>query len=218
MKRYLLYLLCLPAIWTCRAQEEETNSYLKLAGAWATLYSGKEEARYPGVREHPYLDSQTYREGNLWVDGRLYPAVRMRLNVYADELSVRSPDNRFGVVVAPERIDSACFAEYDAFYDGKAFSVRLYNGKYPVWKRQTKQIERVANGMNYEQVFTSQTRFYVYKDGRFQNAGSKRSLLKAFAERKKELNAYARQQQLNWKENPADAILRLVKYYESLNP
>jgi hypothetical protein len=218
MKRYLFCLLCLPAIWTCRAQEEETNNYLKLAGAWATLYSGKEEAQYPGVREHPYLDTQAYREGNLWVDGRLYPAVKMRLNVYADELSVRSPDNRFGVVVSAERIDSAGFPQYDVFYDDRGFSVRLHNGKYPVWKRQTKQIERVANGMKYEQVFTSRTRFYVYKDGRYQNADSKRSLLKVFAERKKELNAYVRQQQLNWKEDPAGAILRLVKYYESLNP
>lgn len=218
MKRYLLCLLCLPAVWTCRAQEKETNDYLRHAGAWAVIYSGKEEARYPGVREHPYLDTQQYRQGSLWFDGRLYPAVPMRLNVYTDELSVRSPDNRFGVVVPPERIDSVCFAQYDIFYDDRGFYARLYNGKYPVWKRQTKQIERVANGMIYEQVFTSRSWFYIYKDGSLQSAGSKRSLLKLFADKKKELNVYIRQQQLNFKEAPDDAIVRLVMYYESLNP
>lgn len=193
MKRYLLCLLCLPAVWTCRAQEKETNDYLRHAGAWAVIYSGKEEARYPGVREHPYLDTQQYRHGSLWFDGRLYPAVPMRLNVYTDELSVRSPDNRFGVVVPPERIDSVCFAQYDIFYDDRGFYARLYNGKYPVWK-------------------------HIYKDGSLQSAGSKRSLLKLFADKKKELNVYIRQQQLNFKEAPDDAIVRLVMYYESLNP
>lgn len=229
MKRYLLCVLCLTAIFsTCRAQEEETNDYLRNAGAWAVICSGKEETNYVRVREHPYLDTQQYREGTVWFDGRMYPKQQMRLNVHMDELVLLVADSHAGIVLAPERVDSVSFSTFVVFYNAppqtqtrlpdRGYYVRLYNGMYAVWKRQTKLIERVTNGMNIEQIFTPRTRFYVYKDGQYQSVGSKRSLLKLFAPKKKELNLYIRQQQLNFKNNPDEAIVRTVAYYESLNP
>ncbi|MDR2811248.1 MAG: hypothetical protein LBB84_11975 [Tannerellaceae bacterium] len=232
MKQYLFSLLFLLAALLCRAQEEETNDYLLHAGVGAVIYSGKEEAVYPRVREHPYLDTKQYREGTVCFDGRVYPKQQMRLNVYTDELIILLPDNRAGIVLPSERMDSAVFSPYAVFYHtpvqdeakeqrslpDKGYYARLHNGKFTVWKRQTKLIERVTNGMNIEQIFTSRTRYYVYKDGRYRSVGNKRNLLKLFASKKKELNLYIRQQRLNFKDEPDDAIVRTVKYYESLNP
>jgi hypothetical protein len=230
MKRHLFCALCALTAWTGRAQEEETNAYLRNAGTGAVVYSGKEEAVYPRVSGHPYLDTERYREGTLCFDGRLYPRQQMRLDVCADELVLLTPDSLSGIVVPPERMDSAVFPSFTLFYnvpDGeqaqtqrclpdRGYHARLHNGIHPVWKRQTKIIERVTSGMNIEQVFTPRTRFYIRKDGRYQSVSGKRSLLKLFAPKKKELNLYIRRQQLSFKEAPDSAIVRLVTYYESL--
>jgi hypothetical protein len=228
----LLCLLCLPAGFLCRAQENEAAGYLRQAGAGAVIYSGREEADYSRIREHPYMDTEQYHEGTLRFDGRAYPALRMRLNVYADALTLLLPDYRADVAVDPERVDSAVFSSFAVFYHvpaeddaktqrslpDKGYYVRLHNGKYPVWKRQIKVIERRADGMNIEQVFVPRTRYYIYKDGRYQSAGSKRSLLKLFAPEKKELNRYISREHLNFREAPDEAIVRTVMHYESLNP
>jgi hypothetical protein len=210
----------------CHAQEGDASAYLAQAGVWSVVYSGKGEENFPGVREHPYLDTKQYREGTLCFDGRLYPHVIMRLNVYTDELVLLSPDSRFSVVVSPERVDSVAFPAYTVFYNGpeqtqaglpdRGYHVRLYNGGHTVWKREVKFIDRVTNGMDIEAIFTSRTRYYICKDGRCQSAGNKRSLLKLFAPKKKELNQYIKQQRLNFKNAPDEAIVRLTTYYESL--
>ncbi|GHU16486.1 hypothetical protein FACS189441_8450 [Betaproteobacteria bacterium] len=232
MNRYILCGLGLVLALSCGAQVSETGDYLLHTGGSAVIYSGKEEANYSRMREHPYLDTQQYREGTVWFDGRLYPGMQMRLNVYTDELILLAPGNPFGVIAPSERVDSAFFPAYAVFYNlpvreqvkaqqclpDRGYYARLYNGAYPVWKRQTKHLEKITNGMNIEQIFTPRTRFYIYKDGRYQSVGSKGSILKLFASKKKELNLFIRQQQLDFRGAPDDVIVRLVTYYESLNP
>jgi hypothetical protein len=219
------------AAWKGGAQESETSDYLLRAGASAAIYSGKEEANYSRVREHPYLDTGQYREGTVWFDGRQYPGIQMRLNVYTDALILLAPGNPYGMITPSERVDSAVFPSYAVFYNvpvreqvktqqclpDKGYYARLYNGTYPVWKRQTKLLEKITNGMNIEQIFTPHTRFYIYMDGRYQSVGSKGSVLKLFASKKKELNLFIRQQQLDFRGAPDEAIVRLVMYYETLN-
>jgi hypothetical protein len=210
----------------CRAQEGDALAYLARTEALAVIYSGKGEDNFSHVREHPYLDTKQYREGTLCFDGRLYPRVMMRLNIYTDELVVLSPDSRFSVVVPPERVDSAAFSSYTVFRNepeqtqaglpDRGYYVRLYNGAHTVWKREVKYTDRVTNGMDIEAIFVSRTRYYICKDGRCQNAGGKRSLLKLFAPKKKELNLFIKRQELNFRNAPDEAIVRLTTYYESL--
>jgi 3',5'-cyclic AMP phosphodiesterase CpdA len=210
----------------CEAQEGAAVDYLAQTGARAVIYSGKGEENLSRVKGHPYLDTQEYRAGSLNFDGRLYPGVGMRLNVHTDELVLLSPDRRFGVVVLEEHVDSASFPAYEVFYNrqerrlaglpDEGYYARLYNGRHTVWKRERKLIERVHNGMHVEEVFATQTRYYLCKDGRCQNAGNKRSLLKLFAPKKKELKLYIKQQSLDFKNAPDAAIVGLTSYYESL--
>ncbi|MDR2389477.1 MAG: hypothetical protein LBD89_06815 [Tannerellaceae bacterium] len=227
MKRYVLCSLCLTTIFSAaRAQEKEINNYLLHAGARAVLYAGKEETTYAHIHQHPYLDTEHYREGTLYFAKRTYPQQPMRVNVYTDELVVLAPEFHAGIALPSERVDSVVFSSYTLIYnDGKetalpspGYYARLYNGKYSVWKRQTKLIERMTNGMNIEQTFTTRTRFYIHKDGQYHSVGSKNSLLKLFAGKKKELKLFFRRQQLNFRQEAHEAIVRTVMYYESLNP
>jgi len=215
--------MVLSAVIAAQNRSGGEEAYLRDADVNALIYSGREEMRYGAFRNHPYLDTNLFREASLSYNGRIYPRVRLRLNTNTDELSVQpTPTFPFGIVLDPALVDSASLPEYTIVYNGEGgdlpagYYVRLYDGKHIVMKRIRNQIDRVANGTVYEQVFVTSTRYYVLHNGAYRQAGNKRALLKLFADRKKELDRYARQQRLDFGAAPDEAIVGLVAYYETL--
>lgn len=238
MKRYTLYfILCLLG-YSLQAQERihlnETDntsriaSYLNTAGNHAIIYTGREEVKYPTyILNHPYLDTNEFRNGTLSFDGIIYPDVKMRLNLHTDELTVFSYSNLFSVVLPSERVDFATIDSLYIYYANppkeklpfpKGYHVRIFKGKYEVWKRETMFMESKIKDMAVEFSFIKKRKFYIYKDGIYHTVSSKNSVLKLFdPAKKKELKKYIKQHKLNFKKSPDEAIVSVVKYYEHLS-
>lgn len=80
MKRHLIYIICCLAGWQIQAQksphispdistDEDIVSYLNYEGNQSIVYTGREEAKYPNhILNHPYVDTNKYREGILGFD------------------------------------------------------------------------------------------------------------------------------------------------------
>jgi hypothetical protein len=200
--------------------QEPSDAYFVDAGSYAAIYTGKEGYKYPRyILNHPYWEDGNYREGTLSYDGIVYPHVWIRWDQYRDELLLRSPDRRFEVVAPAGRLDYALIPPYHiAWLDG-GYYIRLYEGAYPVWKRETKHLTQSENRFAgvVDTYFEARMQFYVYKDGAYHPVGSQASLLKLFQAKKKELKQYIRRQKLNFKKAPDAAIVDLVRYYERLN-
>lgn len=240
MKRYIVYLIFTMSAFHFQAQDKmhlkegfsgnnHINSYLQTVGNHAIIYSGQEEVKYPNyILNHPYLDTDKFREGTLSFDGILYPNVRMRLNLHKEELVVFSSDNRFSVVVPRNRVDFATIDSLFIFYNfpskdepqlPEGYHVRLYKGdKYEVWKRETMFLESKIKDMLVESFFTKRRKHYLYTDGKYYPAGSKRALLGLLdSAKKKEIKKYIKQQKLNFKKSPDEAIVSVINYYETLS-
>jgi hypothetical protein len=229
---YLLTTLSLLLSGPLRAQQTVIHEYLQRAALSALLYTGKEDMRYPGMKGHPYMDTEQYREGTLLFDGRLYPGVLMRLNTHTDELVLASPDRRYAVALPSDRIGYARLPEYTLLYRHEADkdSLRqglalpagiyacLYEGACQVYKREVRYRNREIKDMQAEWIFTLQTRFYIFKDGIYHPVSSKSSVLKLFKDKKKELNQFIRLQALDFRDDKAHAIATLAAHYESLSP
>jgi len=226
---YIAYGLILLTAVSMQAQQADIKDYLIRSGTEALIYTGKEETRYPAMHEHPYMDTDQYREGELMYDGRLYPGVRLRLNTHTDELTILSPDFR-DIIVSSELIAYARLPEYTILYsrpssgnevkDGNALPPGYYAcitmQKHPVFRREARGLVRKINDMQVNLVFILQSRLYVYKEGKYHSVGSKGSVLKLFNDRRSELNRYAKQQRLNFRNDRVNAVVALVRYYESL--
>jgi hypothetical protein len=214
-----------------RAQSDGISEYLLRSGAEAVVYSGKVESPYPGMTGHPYMDTDEYREGTLWFDQRLYPAVLLRLNTHTDEIALLSPDRSCSVIVPSDRVDRAVLPEYTIVRHHQAdkedvkqrralaegYYAYVHQGKFPVIRREVRYPDQKVNGMQLERTFALQSRTYIYKDGIYHAAGSKGNVLKLFGDRRRELNRYIRQEGLDFRNNRLGAIVALVRYYESLS-
>lgn len=236
MKRHIICIICCLAGWQIQAQEplvippnisidEGIVSYMDYVGNQAVIYTGKEEAKYPTyILNHPYLDTNQYRKGTLGFDGLVYPNVKLRLNQNTEELIILSPDERFNTIVPTDRVDFAYIDSFYIFYNRpnsgvplpEGYYAMLHNGKYPVLKRETMFLSTTTKDMTIESSFVKRTRVYIYKDGKYNQVSSKRSVLKLLGSKKKELNRLIKLNRINFRNSPSDAIVAVVKLYEYL--
>ncbi|WP_455622725.1 hypothetical protein [Parabacteroides sp.] len=231
------YMLCLLCGWQAAAQElampeglsadGKEGRYVDKAGNQALIYTGELEPSYLNRLEgHPYLDTREYRKGTLAFDEVVYPGVEMRLNVYMERLIVLSPDRRLHVIVPPERIRFVRLPDYDLYYMEpkgekgyfpEGFYVRLYAGKYALWKRSTKGLERRMEELTLTDRFVEKTSYYIEKDGVYYPVSGKRSLLHLFKENKDELKRYMKERNLSFGDERERSLIRVVEYCETLN-
>ena len=209
---------------------EKAKLYIKNANNLASIYSGREEPKYPErITNHPYLESPNFRKGTLSVDGCVYHEMPMRLNQYVEELAVSTPDERLSILVPREYLD---YAIIDSMYisfqkpqsaDGKAlpegYYVRIHNGKSQVWKRSVSSIEnsirQVERTLDYR--FVHKVKMYIYTDGAYHLVKNKRSLLKVFEPKKKELQKMIRKLELSFIKSPEEMVITVAKYYDEIN-
>ena len=139
--RKLLGLLCVCAlaIVTARAQDA-VDDYVSSAAGQSVIYHGKEQLKYStSIKNHPYLKSEKYVPGDLSFEGILYKGVKMRLDLYRNELLLLSPDNRYNIVLPSDRVDYAEFHGYPIFRTSgratcrKAITYGCMKGSVPCW-------------------------------------------------------------------------------------
>ena len=199
--------------------------YLSETKEFAILYTGKTMVPYDRpFANHPYFESNVYTKGTICYNRVVYPDVYMRLDLYRDELSVVFAEKPYHVVPEKEKFDYAILngstfvlsvSENDP---NTKFLMLLQNGKYPVVRKYKLTIyEDLKSGTRFAvRTFKAQIQYAVYVNGVPYTVKSKKSVLKLFADRKKELNEFAKQHKLDFRQQPEQSIIALVNYYEML--
>lgn len=142
-KLFVFFCLCAWGIGTTNGQEV-VRDYTAAAAGQSVIYHGKEQVKYANsIKNHPYLKGEEYVTGDLSFEGIRYRGVKMRLDLYRNELLLLSPDNRFHIVLPSDRVDYAEFHGYHIFYrypDGRldnlpeGYYLRLHEGSVPYWR------------------------------------------------------------------------------------
>jgi hypothetical protein len=210
------------------AQDSLVEHYLVSAGQRSPLYTGKEPLPYPRhITNHPYLGTALFAEGTVVYDDVRYPGVYMRLDRFRDELTVLLPNEQseFSLILQPERVNYVDLHGYRIIYfrpDGlkgcpkQGYYQQLYDGECRVMEYtscsmfETRKEEVMTGNFNFS------TKYYIRKDNAYYQVRSKGSVLKVFRTHKNELNRFVREQKLNFKQQPEEAIVAVVKEYETL--
>jgi len=202
------------------------QGYLSDTKEFAILYSGKTVVPYDRpFANHPYFESGVYVKGTLCYNHVVYPDVYMRLDLYRDELSVFFAAKPYHIVLEKEKFKYAILngstivlsvGENDS---NSKFLVLLQDGTYPVVRKYKLSIyeDRQSDSRFIIRSFRTQTQYAVYINGVPYTVKNKKSVLKLFADRKKELNEFAKQHKLDFSRQPEQSIIALVNHYEMLH-
>lgn len=90
----------------------------------------------------------------------------------------------------------------------------IHDGKEKIIVKRTKILDFVSGNTSAEYYFLPKTSYYLQRGENYYPFNSKNSFLKLYADRKKELKQYIKQQKIKFKKQPEEAMIRIAQYYE----
>lgn len=227
MKKLSLVLIALTLIVTLIKAQDLVSDYSRSAAGASVIYHGKEQIQYlSSIRNHPYFKSVDYTVGHLSYDGVDYNDVKMRYDIYREELLLLSPDNRFNIILPSDRLSYAYIHGYRLEYmdpDGplgvmpRGYYFILHDGDVGLFAHYSCRLNHEVKGMEHIDYFEQSTKYYVRIDGKCYHVRGRRSILALFKSHKRELSRYIKSESLNFRSSLEESIVKVVKHYEHLN-
>lgn len=198
--------------------------YVRSTADQARLYNGAEYVGHlPSIKGYPYVDS-LWRAGTVTYDGVTYENIRLLYDLVDDVVVVPHIDSVYRMQLQSIKISRFSIPNHTfvrivrdsthnvglrtGFYD------QLYDGRSKVLARRVKTIktELVQNAVKEE--YLSDNYYYIGKNGLFYPVKSKRSVLNLFADQKKNLRKYLRENRIKFGKNREAAIVKLTQQYD----
>lgn len=213
------------------SKEKAINMYFDYMDDQLSVFNGWEYKDYDRFIEGDqfFLTNEAV-EGSVTYDGVTYPNLQIRYDIANDVVVLRHPSQSgyiSDVQIPGNRISSFSILEHDfiriesdsitdtnlssGFYD------LIHDSEYKVLAKRIKSLVESAGISNVEKEFIYKERFYVFKDGEYYPIRGRRSFLKIFPERKKEIRRFMRRNNLRFSEDKEKAIKGASHYYDQLN-
>lgn len=198
--------------------------YVRSTADQARLYNGAEYVGHlPNIKGYPYVDS-LWRVGTVTYDGVTYGDIPLLYDLVDDVVVVPHIDSVYRLQLQSIKISRFSIPNHTfvrivrdsthnvglrtGFYD------QLYDGRSKVLARRVKTIktELVQNSIKEEYLLDNY--YYIGKNGFFYSVKSKRSVLNLFADQKKTLRKYLRENRIKFGRNREAAIVKLAQQYD----
>ena len=216
------------------SQQNALNSTLTLfyasIGNQSPLYNGAEYYFYdPLIKGNAYFSEvNAFTTGTVFYDGNLYNGVPMLYDIYSDKVVVLLYNHfsKFSLVKQKVRgfdfldhhfvnIDADTLAGNTVIKSG--YYDELYHGKSQILVKRSKNIQVNTGGQSGPQsYFNPATDYYLRKNNVYYSIGSQGSMLNIFKDKKKEIQQYLRTNQIKFRQNPEEAMVKIASYYDHL--
>jgi hypothetical protein len=238
---YLLACLCfgLDFSYQCPAQPVIPDSglyrqsvkyaidfYMTGMGKRSYLYNGSEYIfNNHGINGHPFFGSDQLIRSEIEYDGTLYNDVPLSYDLVQDKIFTTDSSMNFNIRLFNERVSYFSMMGHTFVWlaqdSGKASAVApgfydlLYNSKIKVLAKRTKQAEQ---GFKSEDPvrFVAYNEYFIWMNENYLKVESKKSLISAFPDKKDLVKKYYRKNDLDFKKDPENAIVRTTAYYSQL--
>ncbi|WP_137759726.1 hypothetical protein [Pontibacter sp. SGAir0037] len=210
------------------AVSNATEAYKSAVGIHAHLYTGPEYVnhRKQFMEGHQFFETNQLSEGSVLYDGAWYQQVPMFYDVVTDEIILYN--SGFSQKLVSKKVKTFYFLnhkferfEHDstgAFPYQSGFYDVLHEGSVQLLAKRVKVANERATSQGMEGDYSIADKYFLEKDGKYQQVKNKRSLYKALQTNKKQLNEYVRANKIKFRKNREEAMARVVGYYDSLNP
>ena len=97
----------------------------------------------------------------------------------------------------------------------EGFYERLHNGNVKVYVKRTKTLTSRAAANELVYTFDERNRIYLFKDNRYYPVKSKKSVLNVLNDKKPEIRAALKSENIVFKKDREHAIVRMTQVYDS---
>ena len=153
----------------------------------------------------------------------------MLYDLNLDEVAVLLPNNVSRLSLIKERVKSFDFAgshfiniNADTLKNNttikSGYYRQLYNGPSELLGKYSKTIQTSTSTLGIENYFSASKEYYIKKNNTYHSmSGSQGALLDALKDKKKQLKQYIKANNIVYKENPEEAMVKIVNYYDHLS-
>lgn len=199
-------------------------------GNQSPIYNGPEYYSYdPTIKGNAYfMDINAFTPGSINYDGVYYSGVPMLYDLFSDEIAVLLYNHFSKFSVRKDKIRSFDFLGHhfvninadtargtsgirSGFYD------ELYNGRSEVLVRRSKSIQTNSGGtLGAEKYFSPAKDLYLKKNNTFYNISGQGSLINVLKDKKQQIQQYIKANQIRFRSDPEEAMVKIATYYDHL--
>jgi len=216
------------------SQQSALNSTLSLfytsIGKQSSLYNGTEYTFYdPIITGNAYfLDVKAFGPGSINYTGITFSHVPMLYDIYNDQVVVLLYNHFTKIALIKEKVKSFDYLDHhfininaDTLGAGtilqSGYYDELYHGKSQVLAKRSKNIQATSSQTTIESYFNPVKAYYLRKNNIYYSIGSKGSMLDVLKDKKKQLQQYIRASQINFRQDPEEAMVKIASYYDQLS-
>ena len=216
------------------SQQNALNNAVSLyntsLGNQAPIYTGPEYYFYdPHIKGTAYFnDVNSFTKGSVYYDGIVYNNIAMLYDLNLDQVVVLLPSHISKFTLLKERVKSFDFLgnhfiniNADTMANtplSSGYYNQLYNGKCEILGKYSKSIQTTTSTLSgLENYFDHSKIYYLKKNKVYQSFSSKGSLLDILKDKKKELKKYIKTNNIVYKDNPEEAMVKITAWYDHLS-
>lgn len=190
------------------------------------LYNGSEYF-YTGhnVKGFPYFKSADLLNGSVFYGGNLYTNVPMHFDLVSNQLVILDYTKNYPIQLVTSQIEyfiidsslfiNAGFKNDPAMPQAAGFYEVLYNGKAVVYAKKQKQLVLSAKADENDH-YTDFNWYYIYMNNHLYRVSKEKNVLDVFSEKKSELKKFINGNQINFRKNFEEALVKTAAYYDKL--
>lgn len=201
--------------------------YLKSTGANSALYNGVPYYHYWNrVTGHPFFKTDRFEKGTIQYDGSFYNGIPLLYDMLQDVVVSHNYAGDVELALLSGKIKNFSIGKnsFTRLEAGEAhpglqhsgFYQVLSGGVYPVLVRRENKIEQSARAEDNTARFREYDYYFIDKDGKYVSITGENDLQRLFADQKVKIRKFLKRRDINYKNDPANAIVQTVLYYTSL--
>jgi hypothetical protein len=182
------------------------------------IYNGSEyTAFYRGMRNHPFLISDSTETGDVFYDGSLYKNLKLGYNIADNQLYFRYEKLGYNIRLLNEKItyftiNGRRFENLSTNINlNQPFYEVLYSGHMKVYAVHEKVIRQPLKAED-PLFFVPVNRYFVYHKGKLTQVNNLSSVLSTLPDKENITRRWVRSQKLNFKKQPESSIVKVVEY------
>ena len=199
--------------------------YYNTVGENMQLYNGSEYAgSFSSSIGHPYFETDRLQKGTILYDAVLYRDIALSYDLVRDELIISNYSQQFNLKLVTEKVVYFTLLNHvfvriepDSLIVGavaSGFYEMLYNGKFMVVAKRAKRLQ--SGAAEDKPRFIQYDHYFVRHENSFKEVESERDLLDLFNEQKTDVKKYLRKNDLRFKKDPGNTIVKAAEYYDQL--
>lgn len=215
------------------AQKNAVKNSLSLfyasIGKQSPLYNGTEYYQYdPAIKGNAYYaDVNAFTPGSVNYNNMQFSGVPMLYDVYGDQVVVLLYNHFTKFCLIKDKVTSFDFLDHHfiridtvTFMNNPVISPgyydELYGGQTQVLAKTTKNIQTTAGSVTSETYFNVEKTYFVRKNNVYHAFSGQGSLLDVLKDHKKELQKFIKSNQIKYRANPEEAMVKIASYYDQL--